>query len=238
MKLLPQEWLDACYNWIESEIHPNPARDLDQILSHLERQLLESDLSASMLPGTGLPPNVSELDNTTLRGPPILVEVIAMTEIGSSAFNLQNIRQARIEHADLAGLAEEEEQNDDEGARVPRYPRSMLRFQLSDGVTVLNAIEYRRLPDLELGETPLGFKVFPTGLVCLVLMLMRHRLPRFLAQMLLKNPFVRRGIAFLEPNTVVLKYHQTEERQALADTDFMRGLQIRMGYVVAHTDLC
>lgn len=48
-------------------------------------------------------------------------------------------------------------------------------------------------------------------------------------QMLIKNPLVCRGIAFLEPANVELKYHQTEERQAMADIDFVRGLQIRMG---------
>lgn len=106
---------------------------------------------------TGLPPNVCKLDNMTLRGPPILVQVVSITEIGSSAFNLQNIRQARIEQADLAGLAEEEE--DEEGPRIPRYPRGMLKLELNDGNTTMQAIEYRRLPGLELGVTPLGFKV-------------------------------------------------------------------------------
>ena len=85
-----------------------------------------------------------------------------MTDIGHSAFALQNVRQARIERADLAGLAGEEDENQDEGEEtgsVPKYPRSMLRFQLSDGATVLEAIEYRKIPELELGVTPLGYKV-------------------------------------------------------------------------------
>lgn len=114
-----------------------------------------------MLPGTGLPQNVYELDNTKLQGPPILVEIISITEIGQSAFNLQNVRQARIERADLAGLAEEGDEQDggEDAGPVPKYPRSMLRFQLSDGATVLEAIEYRRIPELELGVTPLGYKV-------------------------------------------------------------------------------
>ena len=111
-----------------------------------------------MLPGTGLPPNVSDLNKTKIPGSPILVEIIAITEIGASAFNLQNVRQARMEYADLAGLAEEE-QDEEEATGVPKYPRSMLRFQLSDGSIVLEAIEYRRIPDFELGETPLGLKV-------------------------------------------------------------------------------
>lgn len=153
-----QEWLEGCYSWVESELRLDPAKDMETILYHVECQLLQSDLSDSMLAGTGLPPNVSELDNTMMRGPPTLVEIVSMTEIGHSAFSLQNTRQARMERADLAGLAEEEEEAAEEGA-VQSYPRSMLKFELSDGATVMKAIEYRRLPQLVLGQTPLGFKV-------------------------------------------------------------------------------
>ena len=68
-----------------------------------------------MLPGTGLPRNVAELNNTKLQGLPILVEIVSMTEIDHSAFSLQNVRQARIEKADLAGLAGEEDENQEDG---------------------------------------------------------------------------------------------------------------------------
>lgn len=112
-----------------------------------------------MLAGTGLPHNIAEQDNITLRGPPVLVEIVSVTEIGHSAFSLQNVRQARLERADLAGLAEEEENQNEEGGAVPNYPRGMLKFQISDGSTVMDAIEYRRIPEFQLGETPLGFKV-------------------------------------------------------------------------------
>lgn len=50
--------------------------------------------------------------------------------------------------------------------------------------------------------------------------------------MQLKNVFIRRGIAFLEPDSVILKHHQTEELEAVADEAFMHGLQLRMGSVV------
>ena len=52
--------------------------------------------------------------------------------------------------------------------------------------------------------------------------------------MLLKSPFVRRGIAFLEPGNVEMKYHETEERQAVADEEFERGLLVRMGCVFVY----
>lgn len=139
---------------------------MDAILYNVETQLLQSNLSDSMLAGTGLPQDVAELSNGKIPGPPVLVEVVSMTEIGQSAFNLQNVRQARLERADLAGLAEQNDEGGGEGGeeqeeagRVPKYPRSMLKFELSDGATTLHAIEYRRIPDFELGTTPLGYKV-------------------------------------------------------------------------------
>jgi RecQ-mediated genome instability protein 1 len=94
---------------------------------------------------------------------PVLVEVVALTEIGYSAFSLLNTRQTRIDRADLAGLnatrGEDGEREEEEEGPVPRYQRGMLRFDLSDGTTTVRAIEYKRLPGLVLGETPLGYKV-------------------------------------------------------------------------------
>lgn len=87
---------------------------------------------------------------------------MALTDIGHSAFSLQNTRQTRIERADLDGLAVESdaegEGGEDEGP-IPNYPRGMLRFELSDGATVIPAIEYRKIAQFQLGVTPLGCKV-------------------------------------------------------------------------------
>ena len=55
----------------------------------------------------------------------------------------------------------EEDGGEDDGP-IPRYPRSMLQFRISDGSTEIDAIEYRKIPELELGETPLGYKVWQT----------------------------------------------------------------------------
>ncbi|KAI5114584.1 hypothetical protein M0805_009807, partial [Coniferiporia weirii] len=121
-----------------------------------------------------------------------------------SAFNLQNVRQTRIERADLAGLALEEGGENDEGP-IPNYPRTMLRLEVCDGSVTIPAIEYREMPDLKLGETPLGFKI------------------------LLKDVLVRRGILFLEPNGIELKGHRTEDRDEFQDRDLVRGLCRRLG---------
>ena len=65
-----------------------------------------------------------------------------------------------MDRADLAGLAREgdEDATEDEGP-VPKYPRGMLRLELSDGFTTVEAVEYRSIPQLRLGVTPLGYKV-------------------------------------------------------------------------------
>ncbi|TFK46086.1 hypothetical protein OE88DRAFT_1638763 [Heliocybe sulcata] len=149
------EWLNDCYDWIVEEMNPDPSTDLQRILDNIESQLLQSDLRDSMVPGTGLPHDISKYNGRRLQGQ-VLVEVTAITDIGHSAFSLQNVRQTRIDRADLAGLGQED---DEEEGPIPRYPRSMMRLELSDGNVSVKAIEYRKLPELALGETPLGFKV-------------------------------------------------------------------------------
>lgn len=134
-----------------------------EIREQVESQLLMSDLTDSMVHGTGLPHNLAGLQKGSLSGPPVLVQIMALTEIGHSAFSLMNVRQTKIDRADLSGLArgDNEDEAADEGP-VPNYPRSMLQFELSDGAIKLNAIEYRKIPQLDLENTPLGFKVRPT----------------------------------------------------------------------------
>ena len=97
------------------------------------------------------------MENARLLGP-FLVQIMALTDIGQSAFQLKNTRQIRQERADMSALATENENEDEEGP-VINYPRGMLRLELSDGATFLPAIEYRKLPQLALGVTKLGCKV-------------------------------------------------------------------------------
>lgn len=150
------EWLDACLAWIAEELHLNDFNSqTEEIISNVESQLLSSDLRDSMVAGTGFPHNIGNTENVRLRGH-MLVQIQGMTEIGHSAFSLQTIQQTRIDRADLAGLTAEDEE--DEGP-IPKFPRSMLQFELSDGSRSVKAIEYRKLPELELGVTPMGYKV-------------------------------------------------------------------------------
>lgn len=138
-------------------------------------QFLASDLADSAIAGTGLPANVAGMKKGRIGargGGAILCQLTAITDIGHSAFSLRNVRQTRIDKADMAGIAAEgqeeggEVEDDGEDYTIPKYPRSMLRFCLSDGSNSIQAMEYRRIPALQLGETPLGIKVMLASSPC------------------------------------------------------------------------
>jgi RecQ-mediated genome instability protein 1 len=112
-----------------------------------------------MVHGTGLPTNIAQLDLTTLHGQPVLVQIMSITEIGVSAHRLNQTMQTRMERMAAGEVEEGDGDVDVEGEGLPNYPREMLKFELSDGATILRAIEYRALPELALGVTPLGYKV-------------------------------------------------------------------------------
>ncbi|TFK33239.1 hypothetical protein BDQ12DRAFT_691470 [Crucibulum laeve] len=208
---IDEEWLKECYDWITTDQNLSPTTNLQGLLNALETQLLQSDLRDSMNHSTGLPEHVALPTTTTVvEGKPILVEITALTEVGSSAFQLDQIRVAREERMRTGGEEGEEDGDlevEGEGP-MPKYPRGMLRFELTDGKTTLQAMEYRMIKELTLGVTPLGYK------------------------MQLKNVRVRRGIAFLEPNNTILKGGKTVERDNNRDADFARGLRMRLGLPV------
>ena len=151
-----------CYAWLTTEGGQDPNADLQGLLDAVEHQILESNFSDSMLPGTGLPTHaVVPTTTTILEGLQFHVEIVSNTEIASSAFSLNQTRIVRDERM-RAGNVEEEGEGDIEiegEGPMPKYPRGMLKFQLSDGTTMLPAIEYRSLPELSLENTPLGYKV-------------------------------------------------------------------------------
>ncbi|KIK80432.1 hypothetical protein PAXRUDRAFT_158711 [Paxillus rubicundulus Ve08.2h10] len=168
------EWLSDCCQWISSECNISPSTHFHKFIEHVELQLLRSNLGDSTVPGTGIEPQLpgqrSRRQKHTTGPVPLLVEIRSITDIAQSAFSLLNTHQTRLDRADL-GLAQgdadhngEQQQHveEDEGP-IPRFPRGMLRFELSDGCTTFRAIEFRSLAELELGVTPLGYKV---RLVC------------------------------------------------------------------------
>jgi RecQ-mediated genome instability protein 1 len=136
--------------------------NMQNLKDKVEEQLLKSDLHLSTLHNTGLDPRISQFTGV-LQGAPTLVQILAITEIGVSALQLEQVRVAREERMrDGEGNVEGDEDGDVEiegEGPMPKYPRGQLHFRLSDGLTNFEATEYRRLPELVLGNTPLGFKV-------------------------------------------------------------------------------
>lgn len=155
--------MNDCYEWLVTEAGHDPDANFQGLVDALEHQILESNLCHSMLPGTGLPVHVGIPTTTTiLQGHEILVEIASLTEITHSAFNLNQVRVAREERMKDDNVEEGEGEGDVEvegEGPMPKYPRGMLKLQLTDGTTMLPAIEYRTLPELSLEHTPLGFKV-------------------------------------------------------------------------------
>jgi RecQ-mediated genome instability protein 1 len=90
-----------------------------------------------------------------------------MTEIGSSAFQLQTVAEQRkdiINGTTLIRRMDDEMDDEDEEAikegKMPVYPRGMLKFELTMGDgRVVDAIEYKKVSGIILGETSLGAKL-------------------------------------------------------------------------------
>ncbi|RXW18567.1 hypothetical protein EST38_g7286 [Candolleomyces aberdarensis] len=159
---------------------------------------------------TGLPLDICDLNkNQVTPDTPTLVEIISLTEIGYSAFQLDQVRKVREERI-KAGSDEYEEGEEDADTEIegegpmPKYPRAMLSFMLSDGKTSFKACEYKSLPELSLVSTPLGFKMH------------------------LKSVKVVRGVAHLEPSNVTLLGGHSG-LQALKSYYFRQNLRQRMG---------
>ena len=115
-----------------------------------------------------LPSTTDAAHGTTLFPQPVLLQIVALTEIGSSAFQLQTVLEQRRDVLDGKTRIRRMGDEDDTGemdlaelGKLPAYPRGMLKLELSDGRAVVKAMEYGRLGGLKLGETSLGAKVSP-----------------------------------------------------------------------------
>lgn len=199
-------WFNDFQKWVQNVQGITLESDFQTFTKELESQLLSSSLSDSTEPATGLHTHIAVNTMNTVIRDLVLVEITAITEIAHSAFNLDQIRAAREERERLGHSTDGGDDGDieiDEGP-PPKYPTGMLKLELTDGNTKLPAIEYRPLPEIKLGVTPLGYKLQ------------------------LKNVKIRNGIAWLEPGTVIMKGHSSEEREKLQKFEFARGLRIRM----------
>ena len=175
-------------------------------------RIVDSKFSEVAVPGTGLSPRIyrgmvyMEIDG------PVVLELVHLTEVGVSAFELDKIREEhdKASQASLMSLAERgllptSRNRANIQATLPPYPRKCLKLILSDGTTELPALECEPLP-LELGETQIGLKVS-----CLVnsaapwhvhSYLMPRQCLLLPLQMRLENIPIRAGVAYLRRENV------------------------------------
>lgn len=136
-------------------------------MSYQEEQYLWSDLALSTtadMRSVPIPPNPHK---AILFPKPTLFQITSITEIGSSAFQLQTVAEQRkdiLSGQTLIRRMDDEMEGEEEEAlqsgKLPVYPRGMLKLELSAGDgRVIKAIEYRRINELKLAETSLGAKL-------------------------------------------------------------------------------
>ncbi|ORY35741.1 hypothetical protein BCR39DRAFT_511855 [Naematelia encephala] len=201
-------------NWVQECVNALIEDDQNPSFAAVEEQYLYSDLSQSTLASRVLLP--SEAHDKILFPSPVLVQLISLTEIGSSAFQLQTVLEQRrdvLEGATRILRMDEEEEQDHgvEEGKLPAYPRGMLQLEISDGRRVMAAMEYRRINGLVLGETALG------------------------AKLVLQNVRVLRGTLLLTPdNTNVLGY-QVDHLESEQPTRFVNGLLNRLAKHEEHS---
>ncbi|WWD19153.1 hypothetical protein CI109_103611 [Kwoniella shandongensis] len=199
------------------EVDPTWVREIVQALTEagggevsvddVHTQYLHSDLSFSTLESRSFPPG--ELHNRILFPRPTLLQIHAISEIGSSAFQIQTVMEQRSEVLSGASrirrLDDDENEEEEEDGKVPPYPRGMLRLEVGDGRRVMRAMEYKRIGELVLGQTSLGCKLLVQNVRCL-------------GDILLLTP----------QNTQVIE-SSVEHLEALQRLQFINDLKRRMG---------
>ena len=144
----------------------------ESYVATFEEHLLWSNFRDSMEHGSGFPTNINHPSTFTVFEGPILLELVSMTDIGTSALVLEHFRLLReaevLRHRSIAADRWINLSLDDLAGLRPLltpYPRNTLKLLLTDGLTLLEAIEFSPLRQFALGTTPLGCKVWMTDMI-------------------------------------------------------------------------
>ncbi|BEJ16523.1 hypothetical protein CspHIS471_0511280 [Cutaneotrichosporon sp. HIS471] len=156
-----QSWVNECFAALL-------AAGLGANARSVEEQYLYGDLGACTTPSRTLPTADDVGRHTTTIPGPLIVQIHSVMDVGVSAVHLQRTLEERRDV--LSGATRIRRMDDDEEVKegkVPPYQRSMLSLEVSDGRTVIRAIEYRRIEGLTLADTPLGTKLRLRKVRCL-----------------------------------------------------------------------
>ncbi|KAF8834404.1 hypothetical protein BDN67DRAFT_976075 [Paxillus ammoniavirescens] len=95
--------------------------------------------------------------------PAPMIKIRSITDTRQSVFGLLNTHHTRLDHADLGLLVqrdgnhtgEQQQQVEESEGPVPRFPRGVLMFVLSNGHTTFSDIEFRS-SQIEVGNHAVG----------------------------------------------------------------------------------
>ncbi|KAM0748158.1 hypothetical protein T439DRAFT_328146 [Meredithblackwellia eburnea MCA 4105] len=139
------EWLNACIEYLTTHFDQAAPQRLIKLV---EEQLLLSDLSTSVLPSPSLLAVTSHSPSGIYfkaRNERVLVQVMAVDDIGHSALELRDTLKAKRDAK--------------EGDEKPVFARGTAKLRLSDGHTDIVAIELQKVEGLGLEEVSLGTKM-------------------------------------------------------------------------------
>ena len=177
---LDPQWLDDACTYLQTTF---PALTPPQLIKRVEEQLMLADLADAVAQGAlpiELAMDAAEPPKSTRIGvgprAAILVQIMAISDIGHSALSQRDVHEERKEERRIAGeggdvagarVAGNDEGTEDDGRGERKFPRAMLMLELSDGHTLVRAIEYKPIAGLSLEDTPLGAKVCqnPSGVL-------------------------------------------------------------------------
>ncbi|KIJ05380.1 hypothetical protein PAXINDRAFT_93539, partial [Paxillus involutus ATCC 200175] len=160
------KWLSDCCQWISFE---HNISHFHRFIEHVELQVLRSYLEDSAVPGSGTTrahegragwPGINRdplRDHAVKRNDRTRTPHRDSIEPSQASCNL--LSDSRI-HTTPRQQVEECE------GPVPRFPRGVLMFELSNGCTTFSDIEFRSLAKLESGIMPLGHKVRSACFLC------------------------------------------------------------------------
>ncbi|KIJ12144.1 hypothetical protein PAXINDRAFT_83435, partial [Paxillus involutus ATCC 200175] len=152
------KWLSDCCQWISSE---HNICHFHRFIEHVGLQLLRSNLGDSVVPGSGTTQaHEGRAGWPRINGDPLRDHAVKTNDrtrtphrdsIGPSQASCNLLSDSRIHTTP---------------GPVPRFPRGVLMFELSNGCTTFRNIEFRSLAKLGSGITPSGYKVRSICVLC------------------------------------------------------------------------
>ncbi|ORX80284.1 hypothetical protein K493DRAFT_412172 [Basidiobolus meristosporus CBS 931.73] len=142
-------------NWLKDKcLHiQNQHRHIteQQLIDFLREEYLNADFRTGRIVPPAFPSNIEGVHQVTIFQQPAILQILDIIDVGVSA---QHLLDATLRHndPDRSRILAEEEKN--EG----KFPRSMLKFTLTDGIQETFAMEYRALNNVDI-FLPLGSKI-------------------------------------------------------------------------------